>query len=49
VRLVWMLTVKRQGDLAGAITKEPGLDIFRRQPDGSWKISRYMAYESPMP
>jgi hypothetical protein len=23
---------------------EPGIDIFRRQPDGSWKIMRYMAY-----
>ena len=23
---------------------EPGMDIFRRQPDGSWKIMRYMAY-----
>jgi ketosteroid isomerase-like protein len=20
------------------------MDIFRRQPDGSWKIMRYMAY-----
>ena len=24
---------------------EPGLDIFRRQTDGSWKIVRYMAFE----
>ena len=23
---------------------EPGLDIFRRQPDGSWKIARFIAY-----
>jgi ketosteroid isomerase-like protein len=28
-------------------TKEPGLDVFRRQPDGSWKIVRYIAYEAP--
>jgi hypothetical protein len=28
-------------------TKEPGLDVFRRQPDGTWRISRYMAYEAP--
>ena len=24
---------------------EPGMDIFRRQSDGSWKIIRYLAYE----
>jgi len=29
------------------VTREPGMDIFHRQPDGSWKIQRYMAYESP--
>jgi steroid delta-isomerase len=28
-------------------TKEPGLDVFRRQPDGKWRIARYMAYEAP--
>jgi len=26
-------------------TEEPGMDIFRRQPDGSWKIVRYLAFE----
>jgi uncharacterized protein (TIGR02246 family) len=39
VRLVWSLTT------AGETTVEPGLDVFHRQPDGSWKIIRYMAYE----
>jgi hypothetical protein len=28
-------------------SKEPGLDGFRKQPDGSWKIVRYIAYEAP--
>jgi hypothetical protein len=28
-------------------TKEPGLDVFRWQSDGSWKIVRYVAYEEP--
>jgi hypothetical protein len=27
--------------------KESGLDGFRKQPDGSWKIVRYIAYEAP--
>ncbi len=45
VRLVWTLTVKRAGQTVGSVSEEPGLDIFRRQGDGSWKIIRYMAYE----
>ena len=45
VRLVWTLTVKRQGQAVDTVSEEPGLDIFRRQGDGSWKIVRYIAYE----
>jgi ketosteroid isomerase-like protein len=46
VRLVWTLKITRPGapDIAA---DEPGLDVFRRQPDGSWKIIRYIAYEAP--
>jgi ketosteroid isomerase-like protein len=43
VRLVWTLTV-RQGDKV-TTSVEPGMDIFERQGDGSWKIIRFMAYE----
>jgi ketosteroid isomerase-like protein len=50
VRLVWTLKVRPKDATASEVTtREPGMDIFRRQPDGSWKISRYMAYESPGP
>ncbi len=44
VRLVWTsrLTLK---DGKTEVTKEPGMDIFRRQKDGRWKIIRYVAYE----
>jgi ketosteroid isomerase-like protein len=45
VRLVWTLTVKRPGQMSGPATYEPGLDLFRRQGDGTWKIVRYLAYE----
>jgi uncharacterized protein (TIGR02246 family) len=48
VRLVWTLNTIPQNGPAQT-TREPGMDIFRRQPDGSWKISRYMAYEAPSP
>jgi steroid delta-isomerase len=47
VRLTWTLAVRGK-DAAGETTvEEPGMDVFRRQNDGAWKISRYLAYESP--
>lgn len=48
VRLVWTLKLRPKNG-AEETKREPGLDIFRRQPDGSWKIARYMAYEAPYP
>ena len=45
VRLIWMLNVKRPDQAVGTVSHEPGLDIFRKQADGSWKIIRYLAYE----
>lgn len=47
VRLVWTSRVTRQGSSQVTETREPGLDVFRRQPDGTWRIARYMAYEAP--
>jgi uncharacterized protein (TIGR02246 family) len=38
VRLIWKLTVR---DTSGKVLEtidENGVDVFRRQPDGSWKI-----------
>ena len=43
VRLVWTLEIDKPGD-PKEIIEEPAVDIFRRQADGSWKISRYLAY-----
>jgi ketosteroid isomerase-like protein len=47
VRLVWTLTLTADNSAAPTVTREPGLDVFRKQPDGSWKIVRYLAYEEP--
>jgi steroid delta-isomerase len=44
VRLVWTLTIEEK-DGREIKSVEPGMDVFRRQADGSWKIVRYMAYE----
>jgi ketosteroid isomerase-like protein len=46
VRLVWTLKVIPAGSADETISEEPGMDIFRRRPDGSWKIVRYIAYEN---
>lgn len=47
VRLTWTLQVRGKDAASETSSEEPGLDIFRRQADGSWKISRFLAYESP--
>jgi len=46
VRLVWTLTVTLPNGQA-VTSVEPGMDVFRRQADGTWKIIRYLAYEAP--
>ncbi len=43
VRLVWRLTVSRPG-VPDVVTPETGLDVFRRQDDGTWKIIRFVSY-----
>lgn len=42
VRLEWKLTVT-PGDITAL---EPGMDIFRKEADGQWRIIRYMAYDA---
>ena len=45
-RVVWTITVNRSGAPTTRL-QEHGMDVFRRQPDGSWKIIRFIAYEAP--
>jgi ketosteroid isomerase-like protein len=46
VRLVWKLTVTLPNGQQ-VVSVEPGMDVFRKEPDGAWKIIRYIAYEAP--
>jgi uncharacterized protein (TIGR02246 family) len=45
VRLVWTLKVAPAGSANETVAQEPGIDVFRKKPDGNWKIIRYIAYE----
>ena len=47
VRLIWTLEESKNGSSVTVRSLEPGMDIFQRQKDGSWKIIRYLAYTSP--
>ena len=46
VRLAWALEIDKAGSPVQTI-EEPAVDIFHRQADGSWKISRYLGYLAP--
>jgi len=43
VRLTWISTVTA-ADGTSEIDDEQGLDVFAKQPGGTWKIIRYIAY-----
>jgi steroid delta-isomerase len=43
VRLDWILEVSPPGQKE----VETGMDVFRKESDGVWRIIRYMAYEAP--
>ena len=43
VRLQWTLTIS-PGD---ETSTESGLDVFRKEADGVWRIVRFMAFENP--
>lgn len=44
VRLIWSLKISSENPLKTELIKEKGLDVFKRQKDGSWKIAISYAY-----
>lgn len=45
VRLVWTLDIVPADGSPRIQSTEPGMDVFRREADGRWRIIRYIAYE----
>jgi steroid delta-isomerase len=43
-RVIWTLTSRAAGG-EPETGVERGMDIFRRQPDGAWRIARFIAYD----
>lgn len=49
VRVTWTTTIT-QGDPPRAATRlARDLQVWRREPDGSWKFARGMHYRTPLP
>ena len=46
VRLIWTLDVTGPA-VTAEHGRDQGLDLFRRQPDGQWRITRFIAYPLP--
>lgn len=44
-RVVWTQVVRDNASGKEVKTVEPGLDVFRKEPDGRWRIFRYLAFE----
>jgi steroid delta-isomerase len=44
-RVTWTQTVRDSDSGKETKTVEPGLDVFRRDADGRWRIIRYLAYD----
>lgn len=44
VRLIWPLTITHMDGRAPEMVREKGIDLFRRQSDGSWRIAISYAF-----
>lgn len=42
VRLTWTLKIVRNGKVS--VSQERGMDVFRREPSGTWRILRFIAF-----
>ncbi|MEP7273986.1 MAG: nuclear transport factor 2 family protein [Acidobacteriota bacterium] len=47
VRLIWTARVTKRGETGELVERENGVDVFKRQLDGSWKIYISHAFAEP--
>ena len=46
-RVIWTLHVSQHGATNESVAQDRGIDVFKRQTDGTWRISRFIAYPLP--
>jgi steroid delta-isomerase len=44
-RIVWTLVIRDTASGKETTVIEPGLDLFRRDSNGKWRVFRYVAYD----
>jgi steroid delta-isomerase len=49
VRLYWTLEVRDPDGNLLETGVDAGMDVLRRQPDGAWRIARFIAFDMPPP
>ncbi len=49
VRIVWTLTVTRNGNAEPTVVTEPAMYVMRHEPDGNWRVFRFLAFNVPNP
>ena len=49
VRLIWHLTVTDKATGETEVSADRGLDVFKLQPDGKWRIIRYIGFLTDEP
>ncbi len=49
VNIVWTLTVTRNGHAGQTVVTEPAMYVMRHEPDGNWRVFRFLAFNVPNP
>ncbi|MGH7117500.1 MAG: YybH family protein [Acetobacteraceae bacterium] len=49
VHIVWTLSVSRNGKKAPTVVTEPAMFVMRHDPDGNWRVFRFLAFDVPQP
>lgn len=49
VRIVWTLTVTQNGKSTPTVITEPAMYVMRHDPDGHWRVFRFLAFNVPNP